>query len=332
MTKASIVVSSHYRNNRIFDLSNKLLNRDDCLRPFYLLKNEMESFGYSLATDDIHSPGDSEIVIYNEMPKNTSGIVKEKSYLLIFESELIRPDNWDKKKHELFKKIFTWNDDFVDNKKYFKFNFGNTFKYTEPNLDRLKLACLISGNKTSSHSKELYSERLKTINWFEANHKDHFDYFGIGWDKYNFGSELVGKILNKLGAYKILPKRQTPCYRGLVDKKHETLQNYKFNICYENAKDITGYITEKIFDALFAGCIPIYWGPQNIKDYVDQDCYIDRAQFSSNKELFDHISTINNDELFKIQENILRYLKSDKAKQFSESHFAENIADTILTK
>lgn len=43
------------------------------------------------------------------------------------------------------------------------------------------------------------------------------------------------------------------------DNKHEYLKQFKFNLCPEN--DIyVGYVTEKIFDALYADCIPIYWG------------------------------------------------------------------------
>jgi hypothetical protein len=42
-----------------------------------------------------------------------------------------------------------------------------------------------------------------------------------------------------------------------VDSKKNTLEKYKFSICYENARDIPGYITEKIFDCFFAGCVPI---------------------------------------------------------------------------
>ena len=45
--------------------------------------------------------------------------------------------------------------------------------------------------------------------------------------------------------------------------KHEFLQKYKFNICFENASD-SGYITEKYFHAKAAGCIPIYWGDPNL--------------------------------------------------------------------
>jgi hypothetical protein len=37
------------------------------------------------------------------------------------------------------------------------------------------------------------------------------------------------------------------------------LQQYCFNICAENG-DVEGFVTEKLFDAVIAGCIPVYWG------------------------------------------------------------------------
>ena len=49
--------------------------------------------------------------------------------------------------------------------------------------------------------------------------------------------------------------------------KHEFLQKYKFNICFENSSE-PGYITEKYFHAKAAGCIPIYWGdPRPERDF-----------------------------------------------------------------
>jgi hypothetical protein len=46
------------------------------------------------------------------------------------------------------------------------------------------------------------------------------------------------------------------------DNKLEYLQQFKFNLCPENSDNI-GYVTEKIFDAHKAGCIPLYWGSGN---------------------------------------------------------------------
>lgn len=45
------------------------------------------------------------------------------------------------------------------------------------------------------------------------------------------------------------------------DKK-KFISEYKFNLCPENS-DCHGYVTEKLFQAIDAGCIPIYWGSGN---------------------------------------------------------------------
>ena len=41
--------------------------------------------------------------------------------------------------------------------------------------------------------------------------------------------------------------------------KIDLLRQYQYNICPENSSQ-TGYTTEKLFHAIEAGCIPIYWG------------------------------------------------------------------------
>jgi hypothetical protein len=63
------------------------------------------------------------------------------------------------------------------------------------------------------------------------------------------------------------------------------LEKYKFSICYENARDTPGYITEKIFDCFFAGCVPIYWGANNITDHIPKECFIDKRDFEDYKVL-----------------------------------------------
>lgn len=54
-------------------------------------------------------------------------------------------------------------------------------------------------------------------------------------------------------------------YGGEVFSKHDTLSKYKFSVCFENGKNLSGFITEKIFDCFSAGTIPIYWGADNIE-------------------------------------------------------------------
>ena len=72
MKRACIVVSSVYQNNKLFDLSNSVLNRDGCLFGFYLLKQEFKKYNIDLSTSDINQPNDSDVVIHNEIPKDIS--------------------------------------------------------------------------------------------------------------------------------------------------------------------------------------------------------------------------------------------------------------------
>ncbi len=46
---------------------------------------------------------------------------------------------------------------------------------------------------------------------------------------------------------------------GGEEKKVAFLEDYRFNITYENSYG-EGYVTEKMFHAKAAGCVPIYWG------------------------------------------------------------------------
>ncbi len=47
--------------------------------------------------------------------------------------------------------------------------------------------------------------------------------------------------------------------------KIDYLKDFQFNICPENS-DRQGYVTEKLFQAIEAGCIPIYWGSGNMPE------------------------------------------------------------------
>jgi len=332
MKKACIVVHSIYGKNRLFNLSDKIINRDNCMYPFWLLKEKFGKNGYELSTQDINSIENSEIVLYNEMP---SILPKKddikKSYLMIFESELIRPDNWDINKHKYFNKIFTWKDDIVDNKKYFKFNFAQEIpKIISKDISKKeKLCTLIAGNKKVNHPLELYSKRIEAIRWFEANHPEDFEFYGIGWDKYTHPNKYMRYFLNKSNISTFF-KPNFKSYKGKIKSKKEVLEKYKFAICYENARDIPGYITEKIFDCFFAGCVPIYWGANNITEHIPKECFIDKREFDSYEKLYMYMKNMSDEEYIAYLNDIEKFLNSDKAYQFSSEFFAKIIVKNIL--
>ena len=330
MKKATFLVSSFYLNNRPFNISDEIANRDNCLYGFYLLKKEFEEKDYDLSTQDINLPSESQFIIYNELPKIKEISMDKNNYLLTLESKIIKPDNWNLKNHKYFKKIFTWDDNLVDNKKYFKINYSYKIP-TDLNFSlskKTKLCTMIIGHKLVSHPLELYTERIKAIRWFEQNHPEDFDLYGIGWDKYYFKGML--SRLNRFDALRKLLKPKYPSYRGAVNSKREVLQKYKFAICYENAKDVPGYITEKIFDCFFAGCVPIYCGAPNITDHIPANTFIDRRNFKNYEELYKYLKNIPGREYMGYLDAIKDYVQGERIYSFSAECFAKKITNEIL--
>lgn len=333
MKKACLFVQNIYQNNEIFKADSPL-NRDNCLEFFHELKKQLLKFNLDLQTQDICSLEEAEFVIYNEVPKNLSDVkYPEKSAVLLFESELIRPQNWRLKNHKLFKYIFTWNDDFVDNKKYFKFNFTGPNSVPFKSFSEKKRFCtLVSGNKYVSHPLELYSKRMEAIRWFEKFHLEDFEFYGVNWGRhaFRFRIQLINKVLNRITPITKCLADNWPSYRGPVKDKLQLLSNFKFSICYENAHSITGYVTEKIFDSLAAGCIPIYWGAPNISDFIPKECYVDKRGFNSYEQLYAYLSDMTEAEYNSRLEAIQQYLTSDQHKLFEPAYNAKVVAERLL--
>ena len=338
MKKATLVVSKYLQNNNIFD---KDAHRDDIYDRFIKLREEFKKYDYDLSTDDINNIKDSDIIIYasnmpSKLPKKED---ISKSYIIISESSFIKPENYDKNKHKFFNKIFTWADDLVDNIKYFKLNYAHKFPKTiNKDISRkLKLCMLISANKNPPHTKknDLYSQRREAVRWFEKNHIEDFDLYGVGWDKYKFSGPKILRAFNRIPfagkIYANLTNQNYPSYKGMVDNKKEVMEKYKFSICYENAKDITGYITEKIFDSFFAGCVPIYWGANNITNHIPKECFIDKRDFDSYEELYKFIKNMSDEEYIKYLINIENYLNSEKSFQFKSEGFSTTIVNNTIS-
>ena len=209
---------------------------------------------------------------------------------------------------EMFANIMTWNDDWVDNKRIFKRNIPYYFvkRFGNVPFEKKKLLVNISGNKTSSHPLELYSERLKVITWFEQNQPEAFDLYGVGWDK-----------------------EKHPSYEGTVFDKTETYHNYRFALCLENMHEVKGYITEKICDCLTAGIVPVYWGASNITEYVPQGCFIDYTKFDNICELYEFLVGIHEEEYNRYLSSIDSFFIHHDNTPFSEEKLCEYVCQVV---
>lgn len=326
-------VGDGLKNNNIFDL-NSSKNRDNCLEPYVLLKKLISASGVEINTPDFKLENKILFELHMDVQKEVNR--QTPCYVILHETSQIRPINQSTALLARYRSIFTWRDDWVDGERYIKFNLPNKIIINNSRGwdARDKLCCMIAGNKSLRYKSplDLYSQRVITIGWFEQYAPQDFDLYGQGWDKPAARSGIFGKVINRLQRFisNLSGRAPFPSYRGKVASKLETLRKYRFCICYENIRDLPGYITEKIFDSFFAGCIPIYWGAPNITSYIPQDCFIDRRKFNSHEDLYHFIVSMTEPEFIAYQERIAAFLRSDQAKPFSAETFAETIVSTIV--
>lgn len=338
MKKIAIVVAKPLLQNNIFTTLSPL-DFDNYLYHQRLLKEKLLENGYDLATYDINKIEDSEIVFYYDtiepLPKQTN---KKRNFLFLWESSVISPTTYDLDKHKYFDKIFTWSDELIDGDKYIKMCFSHEI-IKKINMDlskKSKLCTLIAGNKNVVHPLELYSKRIEAIRWFEKHHPEDFDLYGRGWDNYSPRSWFAKKIYNRIPFCKEIMtrffKKSYISHKGELDAKIPVMAKYKFAICYENAQNIPGYITEKIFHCFFAGCVPIYWGANDITNYIPANCFVDKRKFANYELLYNHIANLSDHDYLQYLNNIEKYLNSEQVKQFSAQEFTDVVVGLVVNR
>lgn len=318
--------------NVIFDRNNPA-NRDDCFAPYALLKDRFSEVGIQVDTADKLEEKKIVFELHQDVQRETTAAI---NYLLMFETEFVKVENRSSVERNKYRKIFTWNDDLVDGNRFIKFNFPNpiTVHAVDGFSTRDRFCCLISSNRTLAVSDDriLYSERVKAIRWFESHALHDFDLFGVDWDVPVVHGGKIGRVERRFwGVLGHLAKlRPFPSYRGKVKHKRDVLMRTRFAICYENVRDVPGYITEKIFDCFFSGCVPVYWGASNIENHIPADCFIDRRLFRDTEDVYDFLKAMSEHVFRGYQERIANFLQSDAVYPFSSEFFAETVVTTIV--
>lgn len=247
------------------------------------------------------------------------------------------------KKHEpesiqelsrLFKSVVTYDDDLAGTGNFIKGNVAN-FHADTPNkrtqFQNKKMICMVTSNTTNDyvitvlnnynytryynkrntkyHPKAIYHKRIEIADYLLHSHPDDFDLFGLMW-----------------------PKRFEPVNKGFLErsKKIQKLNEYRFAITFDSYTNQRGYISEKIFDAFFAGTVPVYLGANNVSDYIPKQCFIDARDFKSYDAMYEYLSTMGEAEYSKRQRAIEKFLSSKKFHNyFSSAGIARTLLDAI---
>jgi hypothetical protein len=315
---------------------------DDLMYPFVHLGARLREMGHRVATLDMDNLEAFDACVFLDYPTALNSYYRKlrhmpgkKMYLLLMENAANRPDNYWKRNHRDFEKVFTWDSRLVDGKKYIKLFLPNKTpsQFSINRAEKTRFCVTIASQKYSGHPSELYSERVRAIRWFEREHPGEFDLYGTGWDRRYFTGPLARLNLGLQIIYKRFPNLGKACkfpsWRGAVSSKNAVMRQYRFAIAYENAS-FPGYLTEKVFDALFAGCVPIYLGDPEVARSVPPEAFIDKRQFPDYNGLYQYLKEMSDSEYAQRLSAIEEFVRGTKLHPFGSEQLVETILDHIV--
>ena len=324
----------HYNKNRLLTDPSSPIG-DDLMYPFVFAGKRLRELGHRVATLDMDDIEKFDVAIFFDHPtflnpyyRKLRKLPGKKLYLFLFENEANRPDDYWPCNHGAFEKVFTWHPGLIDNKKFFPFWYSVRMPvdFKIDPASKTKFCVTVASQKYNPHPKELYGKRVEAIRWFEREHPDEFDLFGQGWERLYFTGKLSRLNLLLLKLYprfspNSLRFNRFPSWRGAVSSKNQVMRPYQFALCYENAI-FPGYVTEKIFDGFFAGCVPVYLGAPDVTDYIPANTFIDMRHFKNIEELYGYLKSMPRQEYISYLSAIESFVRGEQIKRFAPETFA----------
>lgn len=258
-------------------------------------------------------------------------------FLVALENPYINPLNATPEYFDNFRRVYTWNRRFIGRPNVEEIAYGVHFDIRPwPSFEeRRTFSCLINANKRfyAPLPNDLYVERVSVIRWYERHASALFELYGMGWNKPRHESTTLGRLKRRAQrlSTQLFGYRPFPSWKGEVADKSSVLLHSKFSYCYENSSGLLGYVTEKIVDCLLNGCVPVYWGADDITDFVPSDCFVDRRQFRNTAEVHTFLCAMTSAEYQRRQDAIKSYL-AGAGRRFSAEHFAESLASRVAAQ
>jgi hypothetical protein len=174
---------------------------------------------------------------------------------------------------------------------------------------------------------------LRRILAYKSN---DIDLYGYGWNK-GMKSNMKALLIEvrkyirhplnlKVKGLKYYFRNQEN-YKGSVDNKIHTMENYRIAIVIENSLN---YVSEKIFDSFSAGCIPIYVGPDLNEYEIPSNLYIQAEP--SERGVKEAIEKAKNADYVKWFSELESWFNSDAVfEAWSEETFLLRLKEVITS-
>jgi len=330
-TALTIIIDPSYEayyQDRLFDMSDPVLNRDGALEPFGRLRNYLKEQGVEVHTADhlLNDESDKDYYSFGLL-KNYPKLSRRNNIRLrgfiIMEPPILAPHLY-LALPELtatFEHVYVHNtigDGYslkgVDQSKL------RSYFWPQPHKDVLepfwsrgerlrRIVAISSSHLPRSFPGEMYSTRIDAMVCL-AKH-NAIDLYGHGWGKWWSRESMWSSYWrNRVALMSI--------YRGTCRTKSEVLSQYCFSLCFENT-EMKGYVTEKIFDCLYAGTIPLYLGAKDIETLITPDAYVDCRQFRSWDEMRDKIMSMTDDEIDTMREVGRAFIRGERGLKYYNS-------------
>lgn len=329
-----------WAGDALFDRFHSV-NRDNHLSGWHQFDDAVRADGGECHTHDwyVERNATPDIVIFFDVPRLSATWLTRRwpgarRWVILYENVALVRRNFALRRHREFERIFTWHDGLVDGVRYFKLDLANPLpdRVLRRELDRPHFMALIAGNKKAHHPDELYSSRIRLIEWYERQAPGDLHVYGAGWNNYTFGGPAVFRAFNMIGPVRRrVPHPTYAAWKGLVDTKLDTFADYRFAFCIENTDNVPGYITEKLFDGMIAGCVPIYRGAPNITDHVPAECFVDMRRFASPAELHEFLTGMDDETREAYVEAADRFLGSPAVEPFTDRCYARILAAHVAS-
>ena len=328
MKKCLFTYGNHNINN-LFDSHPSKINLH---AQWIALKDQLYKHGIELVSKEFLNLQSPDLEIHLNVWKTDSD--KWPIFTILSETDYIHPDNSNIDLLKKYKHVFSWNPVLVNLGLATKIQLAHPMGkgVIDGYEKRHQLVVLFGSNRSLRGwhpKKNLYNERVKTIKWFEHNAPDVFALYGKKWN-------MSGRLPTRLGAFihsleKRLPFKYSPfpSWKGVILNKQDILIHSRFSIVYENIKGLKGYITEKIFDAFVAGNVPVYWGAEDIDNYIPKECFIDRRNFTNHQELYKFLKNMPEKQYLDYQKYIKNFIEN-QSEEFSCKKFSETISLKIV--
>lgn len=295
--------SREYGRNRLFETSGPL-DRDHSLQVWHELRETCRRLGWDMQTADDPAQAFDACLVLDPSPEKLRSWrddILRRSVAQFCEPPDVCPQQYEDEHLQFLsahcRTVYCCNRGLCDTygfreHAWYVDAYPRREQHTAPAKDRDGV-CLIATNKFSRHPESQLAFRLSLAGAIaqDPELQKHFRLYGRDWltgagilrkhlpPSARGGSAVTDRVLARV-------ERRIPwngalreVCRGVTAAKGDVLSAARFNLIVENMY-WDGYITEKIFDALQFGCVPIYFGASDVQDHIPAELFIDGRRFS----------------------------------------------------